>query len=123
MSDPDALVRAMCAAWAKPDPDHIASFFTEDAVYHNIPMEPVVGRVAIRDFIAGFAAALDGIDFTIHRQLVTGNLVMNERTDTLRTAAAATDLPVMGTFEITDGKISAWRDYFDLAPITRAFGG
>ncbi|MFB8009242.1 SgcJ/EcaC family oxidoreductase [Nocardia sp. NPDC056000] len=123
MSDPDALVREMCAAWAKPDPDHIASFFTEDAVYHNIPMEPVVGRQAIRDFIAGFAAALDGIDFTIHRQLVTGNLVMNERTDTLRTPAAATDLPVMGTFEITDGKISAWRDYFDLAPITRAFGG
>ncbi|MFF2551934.1 SgcJ/EcaC family oxidoreductase [Nocardia sp. NPDC058058] len=123
MSDPDALVREMCAAWAKPDPDHIASFFTEDAVYHNIPMEPVVGRQAIRDFIAGFAAALDGIDFTIHRQLVTGNLVMNERTDTLRTATTATDLPVMGTFEIADGKISAWRDYFDMAPITRAFGG
>ena len=25
------------------------------------------------------------------------------------------ELPVMGTFEVTaDGKISAWRDYFDL---------
>jgi limonene-1,2-epoxide hydrolase len=24
-------------------------------------------------------------------------------------------VPVMGTFEISDGKISAWRDYFDLA--------
>ncbi|WP_330182386.1 SgcJ/EcaC family oxidoreductase [Nocardia sp. NBC_01503] len=123
MLDPDALVREMCAAWVQPDADHIASFFTEDAVYHNIPMDPVVGRQAIRDFIAGFAAALDGIDFKIHRQLVTGNLVMNERTDVLRGAGRETELPVVGVFEITDGKIAAWRDYFDMAPITRAFGG
>ncbi|WP_067571654.1 SgcJ/EcaC family oxidoreductase [Nocardia acidivorans] len=123
MLDPDALVRDMCAAWARPDADHIASFFTEDAVYHNIPMEPVVGRQAIRDFIAGFASALDGIDFQIHRQMVTGNLVMNERTDVLRGAGRDTELPVMGVFEVVDGKIAAWRDYFDMAPITRAFGG
>jgi len=24
------------------------------------------------------------------------------------------ELPVMGTFEVADGKITAWRDYFDL---------
>ncbi|WP_067544717.1 SgcJ/EcaC family oxidoreductase [Nocardia crassostreae] len=122
MPDPDALVREMCAAWAKPDPDHIALFFTEDAVYHNIPMAPVIGRTAIRDFIAGFSAALDGIDFTIHRQISHGTLVMNERTDTLRGNGHETALPVMGVFEVTDGKIAAWLDYFDLAPITRAFG-
>jgi limonene-1,2-epoxide hydrolase len=23
------------------------------------------------------------------------------------------DLPVMGVFEVKDGKIAAWRDYFD----------
>lgn len=123
MSDPDALVREMCAAWAQPDPDRIASFFTEDAVYHNIPMEPVVGRQAIRDFVAGFAGALDGIDFVIHHQVTAGDLVMNERTDTLRGGGKETPLPVMGTFEIRDGLIAAWRDYFDLAAITRAFGG
>ncbi|MBL1079961.1 SgcJ/EcaC family oxidoreductase [Nocardia sp. 2] len=123
MSDPDGLVRAMCAAWARLDADEIASYFTEDAVYHNIPMDPVVGREAIRDFITSFSAALDGIDFAIHRQTVNGTLVMNERTDTLRGAGKQTPLPVMGVFEIADGKIAAWRDYFDMGGLTRAFGG
>ena len=27
---------------------------------------------------------------------------------------------MMGTFEVRDGKISAWRDYFDMAGITAA---
>ncbi|UFT00332.1 nuclear transport factor 2 family protein [Nocardia huaxiensis] len=113
----------MCAAWSRLDAEEIASYFTEDAVYHNIPMDPVIGRAAIRDFITGFAAALDGIDFDIHRQTVSGDLVMNERTDTLRGNGRDTELPVMGVFEIADGKIKAWRDYFDMAPIAQAFGG
>ncbi len=28
------------------------------------------------------------------------------------------ELPVMGVYEFVDGKISAWRDYFDMAPFT-----
>jgi limonene-1,2-epoxide hydrolase len=31
----------------------------------------------------------------------------------------ALSIPVMGAFEIRDGKISAWRDYFDMASFTR----
>ena len=29
-------------------------------------------------------------------------------------------LPVMGVFELADGKITAWRDYFDMAQFTGA---
>ncbi|WP_441947063.1 limonene-1,2-epoxide hydrolase family protein [Nocardia sp. 2TAF39] len=47
----------------------------------------------------------------------------DERTDTLRGAGRVTPLPVMGFFEVTDGAISTWRDYFDMAAINRAFGG
>jgi limonene-1,2-epoxide hydrolase len=28
----------------------------------------------------------------------------------------------MGVFEVRDGKIAVWRDYFDLATVTAAFG-
>jgi len=28
----------------------------------------------------------------------------------------------MGTFEVRDGKISAWRDYFDMNQFTRRMG-
>ncbi|RVW02472.1 SgcJ/EcaC family oxidoreductase [Rhodococcus spongiicola] len=122
MSAAADLVTEFCALWAKPDPALIASYFTEDAVYHNIPMEPVKGREAIREFLEGFLAAFDGIDFQIHKQVEQGGIVMNERTDVLRGLGKETPLAVMGVFEVVDGKIVAWRDYFDMAAITAAFG-
>jgi limonene-1,2-epoxide hydrolase len=118
----DDLVTEFCARWASPDPDELAGYFTEDAVYHNIPMQPLHGRDAIRDFIAGFLAAFDGIDFNVHRQISDGILVMNERTDVMRRKDGQTiPLPVMGVFEVRDERIVAWRDYFDMEAITSAF--
>jgi limonene-1,2-epoxide hydrolase len=118
---PDELVTEFCKLWASPDPERLASYFTEDAVYHNIPMESIQGREAIKEFIAGFTAAYDGIDFVVHRQISDGNLVMNERTDVLRRKDGVdVRLPVTGVFEIVDDRIAAWRDYFDLATITNA---
>jgi limonene-1,2-epoxide hydrolase len=118
----DELVTEFCKLWAAPNPDELAEYFTEDAVYHNIPMEPVQGRQAIKEFIAGFLAAFDGIDFNVHRQVSDGTLVMNERTDVMRRkGGGAVPLPVMGVFEVQDDRIVAWRDYFDMAAITSAF--
>lgn len=118
----DDLVTEFCARWASPDPDELAGYFTEDAVYHNMPMQPVQGRQAIKEFIAGFLGAFDGIDFNVHRQISDGTLVMNERTDVMRRKDGQTfPLPVMGVFEVRDDRIAAWRDYFDMEAITSAF--
>ena len=120
---PDELVTEFCKKWLTADPDELAGYFTEDAVYHNIPMEPVHGREAIKEFIAGFTAGFDGIDFQVHRQISDGNVVMNERTDVMhRKDGGESPLPVTGVFEVVDGRIAAWRDYFDLATVTSAFG-
>jgi limonene-1,2-epoxide hydrolase len=121
-SSADELVTEFCKKWANPDPEVLAHFFTEDGVYHNIPMEPVQGREAIKQFIAGFMAGFDGIDFQVHKQVCDGDLVMNERTDVMRRKDGdPIPLPVTGVFEIKDGRIAAWRDYFDMATITSAF--
>jgi limonene-1,2-epoxide hydrolase len=120
---PDDVVTEFCKKWLTADPDELAGYFTEDAVYHNIPMEPVQGREAIKQFIAGFTAGFDGIDFQVHRQVSDGNVVMNERTDVMhRKDGGEIPLPVTGVFEVVDGRIAAWRDYFDLATVTSAFG-
>lgn len=120
---PDEVVTEFCKLWASPDPDQLAGYFTEDAVYQNIPMQAAQGREAIKEFIAGFTAAFDGIDIQVRRQVSDGNLVMNERTDVMRRKdGGETPLPVMGTFEVFDGKIAAWRDYFEMATVTSAFG-
>ncbi|MGH3556654.1 MAG: limonene-1,2-epoxide hydrolase family protein [Mycobacterium sp.] len=117
----DELIAEFCKLWASPNPDEPAGYFTEDAVYHNIPMEPVQGRAAIKEFIAGFVAAFQGIDFKVHRQISDGTVVMNERTDVLRRKdVGEIPLPVMGVFEVQNDRIAAWRDYFDMAAITKA---
>jgi limonene-1,2-epoxide hydrolase len=122
MPSPDEVVTRFCELWSKPDLDEIASCFTEDAVYRNIPPTPSVeGREAIREFIAEFLATLDGIDFIVHRQISDHGVVMHERTDVLRRKdGVEISVPIMGVFEIADGKIATWRDYFDTA-ITSAF--
>ncbi len=115
---PAAVVTALCAEWRTGTPESIAEFFTDDAVYHNIPMDPFVGKPAILEFLRGFIGSFGGIDFDIHHQAVTGNVVLNERTDRFTIGDKHIELPVTGVFEVRDGRIAAWRDYFDMAPFT-----
>lgn len=119
---PEQLVTDFCAQWSDPDPARLAAYFTEDAVYHNIPMEPVRGRDAIEQFIAGFTAASERIEFRILHQAVNGNIVLNERIDTFTMNGRVIELPVMGAFEIVGDRIAGWRDYFDMAPLTGEAG-
>ena len=46
--DADKIVRDFCAAFGRGDVDAIVDAFTDDAVYHNIPMTRIEGREAIR---------------------------------------------------------------------------
>jgi limonene-1,2-epoxide hydrolase len=114
MADPIEVVQAFCDTWAKGDLDAIIEFFTDDAVYHNIPVAPVTGRDAIRETIAGFTAAVDSVEFRVLNIAATGAVVLTERVDAFITPTLTIELPVMGTFEIVGDKIAAWRDYFDL---------
>jgi limonene-1,2-epoxide hydrolase len=111
---PVDLVRRFCEVWADGDLDAIMAFFTDDAVYHNIPVAPVTGRDAIRETIAGFTAGVDKLEFRVRNIAASGDVVMTERVDVFVTGDRAIELPVMGTFEVSGGRITAWRDYFDL---------
>jgi len=114
MTESTDVVREFCAAWSKLDIDQIVGYFTDDAVYHNIPVDPVAGRVAIREMIEGFTAGWDSIEFEVSNIATHGNVVLTERVDRFVSPERTIALPVMGTFEIEDGRIRAWRDYFDL---------
>ena len=111
---PIELVRRFCAVWSTVNPDEIAEFFTDDAVYHNIPMDPITGRDAIQTFIAGFAGGAKQISFRVNNIVADGDVVLTERVDVFELPNGKVELPVMGTFEVKDGKIAAWRDYFDM---------
>ena len=117
----DAMVREFLAAWERRDTDHIVDRFTDDGVYHSMPLAPIVGKAAIREFVSGFAAKPPG-RLVIHHQLATEDVVMNERTDYITLNGQPVVLPISGVFEIEDGRIKAWREYFDLGPARAAYG-
>ena len=111
---PIDVVQRFCAAWGHEDLEAIVAFFTDDAVYHNIPLAPVVGPDQIRATIEGFSGGVESIEFRVDAIAANGSTVLTERLDIFTFANGRIDLPVMGTFEVRDGKIAAWRDYFDM---------
>jgi len=118
MESPIEVVRRFCAAWSDDiGAAELAAFFTDNAVYHNIPLTPVIGREAIAKTIASFirpgAPGIESIEFRVLNIAADGPVVMTERLDVFKLPNKSFDLQVMGTFEVKDGKIKAWRDYFD----------
>lgn len=122
MASNEQIVNDFIAAFGKLDLEALMGFFTEDAVYHNIPWPPANGRAAIRKVLEGFFKDMNmtSAKFEVRYQLATGNVVMNERVDYLTINGKKVSLPVMGVFEIENGRIKAWRDYFDAATFTTA---
>ena len=119
----ERVVRDFCAAFEKHDAEALRPFFTEDVVYHNIPMDPAVGIDATVAFIDSFFGMCESMVIETLHLAVRDNLVLTERIDTFTMGQKVAPLPVMGTFELRDGKISGWRDYFDMAQITNMLSG
>ena len=117
MTDNGARVSAMLASWKGRDVDVILSFFTDDAIYTNVPIDPPNrGKAEIRAFLEWFFGAVRDLEFTTLRQAESADgTVMNERVDRLDFAGKVVDLPIMGVFEFRGDLICAWRDYFDMA--------
>jgi limonene-1,2-epoxide hydrolase len=118
MESPIEVVRRFCAAWSDDiGADDLAAFFTDDAVYHNMPLAPVAGRENIAENIASYIRpgppGIEGIEFRVINIAADGPVVMTERVDVFKLSDKSFGLPVMGTFEVRDGKIKSWRDYFD----------
>lgn len=114
MSQAEQVVRDFCDAWARRDVEELVGFFSEDAVYHNMPMEPAVGLDAIRAVLGMFVPSSETISFEVKHIASDGDVVLTERVDRFHMNGRDVAIPVAGTFEIRDGKIAAWRDYFDL---------
>lgn len=109
------LIKELVAAFNSKDIDAIMGFFSSDAVYHNMPSEPINGAEAIRHSIEGYVNPAESLDWEIINMAQTGFTVLTERIDRFEVNGKSIRLPVMGAFDVRDGKIIAWRDYFDLA--------
>ena len=121
--DPPLVVaHEMVLAWNAIDADAIADLFSEDASYQSMMDEPVHGREVIRK---RFTALLDGathLKLHLRNVATSGNVVFLERVDEFVYKGKEASVPVVAVLEIEDGKVAAWREYFDRAELMEAMG-
>jgi limonene-1,2-epoxide hydrolase len=116
---PLETVRAFIAAIERKDLDGALALVSDDCEYDNVPMSKMFGPDAIRAALTPFLAPASEVEWVTHREAATGVVVCNERTDRFRFPHGWVEIPVTGVWEVHDGRITLWRDYFDAAMFSK----
>lgn len=114
--DAEDTVLAFAAAWTALDYPRIDNLMADAIVYHNMPLRPVTGRDAVRRHLAAWP--IDACEWEMTHIASRGAVVLTERVDRFVRGADHIVVPVMGAFEVANGRIVHWRDYFDLGALT-----
>jgi limonene-1,2-epoxide hydrolase len=113
----EAVVRDFMAAsistWSSGDASTLAAFFSEDAEYRNGPLPLVRGRGLIVTSLTEMMSIGGEVDVDLVHMVVDGPVVMTERVDYVTFGEKTAGLRIAGVFEVHNGVITAWRDYFD----------
>lgn len=116
----EQVIRDFIAAWSLLDVEELVQFFCEDGIYHNMPTKPVAGHAALRQFIAAFLKDWRSTEWDVLTLIAQGNVVIAERLDRTMVGDKPVNLPCCGVFEMQNGRIKVWRDYFDMGTYVSA---
>lgn len=95
------------------DIDGAIQLLAPDIEYTNVSLPTMRGRERVRRFFrAGFERG-GGFEVYMHAISANGPSVLTERTDVLKLGRLRVQLWVCGRFDVRDGQIVLWRDYFD----------
>ena len=115
---PIEAIRQFLRHMERLDYDAALKLVSDGCEYTNPPpIGTVHGPAAIRGVLEPFFAPTRENEFKVLRQAATGPIVTMERLDRHHLANKWVELPVTGVFEVRDGLITYWRDYFDAATI------
>lgn len=113
VGDEQVVVEAFLAALEDLDISGALALCADDVVYQNVPLPPARGKSAVAKQLAGMAKVGTGFEVEMRNIAANGPVVLTERVDVLKRGSFAMEFWVCGTFEVRDGKIVLWRDYFD----------
>jgi limonene-1,2-epoxide hydrolase len=127
----EELTRVFCDAWGdgslekKPDVEKILSMMSEDAEWQLwVPGGPVVrGREALRAEINRQIGFATNNKCNIVNILSNDRMVMQERSDTAIILGRNCPHQMVAIYEFDEnGLINRWREYLDMADLTRKMG-
>ena len=114
-------VRAFLRSLEDRNLDRALSYVSADVVYQNIPLPPARGVREFEKQMRIFEKLIDRFEARIHHIAADGPFVLTERTDVIERGGLRLAPWVCGTFEVREGRITLWRDYFDWAALSVAF--
>lgn len=117
MDDPERVVLRFYEACSRLDVDELMDYFADDAAWDNVPVGVLRGAPAIRamlNFVVSDWTRDAKVHFEVSHIASKGNRVFTERVDHVESLGRRVDLPVAGVFQIENGKITLWSDYYDV---------
>ena len=112
---PEEVVTALIRACEARDLDAVTALVTDDIEYDNVPIGKVFGPEGVRRVLSGgVSEAASQVEWVVHREVASGNIVMNERTDRFLVDNRWIEISIAAVFEVRGDRVSLWRDYFDL---------
>lgn len=112
--NPLATVNAFMQHIESKDIDSAVALLADNVSYENMPIDPISGRDAVRQVLEGFLQPAVRVEWRVLREWEVGGTVINERLDRFQIGDGWLELPVAGFFQVEDGLITLWRDYFDM---------
>ena len=106
------------------DIDAVLALLTDDVEYENVGMGVCRGHDEVRALLGPFLESAESMAWEVLAQLESGDTVMNERVDRFfLPGGKEVDVRVAGYFEVRDGKVRRWRDYFDTGKLLADMAG
>ena len=91
----------------------------ENLLWENVGLPAIRGRARAIKLFRQMEGRV-GFEVKIHRIAADGAAVLTERTDALVFGPLRLQVWVCGVFEVHDGRITLWRDYFDFFDMFKA---
>lgn len=111
---PEHAVERFLQLLAVGEIDAAADVLSADVVYTNVSLPTIHGRERVRAFArATLGRQSAGFEVYLHGISSRGKTVLTERTDVLTFGPLRIQFWVCGRFDVEDGQIVGWRDYFD----------
>ena len=114
------VVHGFLGALEQLDVDAAVQHLDESVVYQNVPLPPARGRRAVEQQLRWLARYATGFEAQMRNIAANDGVVLTERTDVIERGPFRAAFWVCGTFEVHDGSITLWRDYFDYVDVTVA---
>lgn len=112
-------VETFLNALQEQDFDTAENALAQNLVYQNVGLPTIYGRNRAVKLFRSMPGPMS-FEVKIHRIAADGAAVLTERTDALVFGPVRLQFWVCGVFEVHEGRITLWRDYFDFLDMFKA---